>query len=58
MTKIEPRAIPVFESGITIWVITRQRLAPASTAASMTAGLMRAMELKSATIIKSVKRCT
>src|SRR5881392_694113 len=52
-TKIEPMAMPVFDRGTTISRITRKRPAPASTAASITAGSIRAMELKIGTIMNS-----
>ena len=58
MTKIEPSAMPVFDSGSTTSQITCQGFAPPSTAASISAGSMRAMELKIGTIMNSVKRCT
>src|SRR5262245_62288735 len=58
MTKMEPSAIPVFERGITMSVMTRNRLAPPSTAASITARSIRAIELKIGTIMKSENRCT
>jgi hypothetical protein len=58
ITKIEPSAIPVRDSGITMLVRIRRPLAPPSRAASMSAGSIRAMELKIGTIMNSVNRCT
>src|SRR3989475_10663641 len=43
MTKMEPSAMPVLDSGITMSVMTRNRLAPPSTAAAITARSMRAL---------------
>ena len=43
---------------MTTFQITPQRVAPASTAASISDWSMRAMELKIGTIMNSVKRCT
>ncbi len=58
MTKIEPSAMPVFDSGSTISVRIRQRPAPASYAASSKLRSMRAMELKIGTTMKSVNKWT
>ena len=58
ITKIEPSAIPVFESGITTVVRMRRPLAPPSRAASSSARSMRAIELKIGTIMNSVNRWT
>src|SRR5207253_3021334 len=58
MTKMEPSAMPVFESGITMSVMIRNRLAPPSAAASITARSMRAIELKIGTIMKRENRWT
>src|SRR5206468_11603902 len=57
MTKMEPSAIPVFERGITISVMTRARLAPPSTAASITARSIRAIDLKIGMIMNSEMSC-
>jgi hypothetical protein len=53
-TKIEPSAIPLFDSGRMIRRITSKRLAPASTAASTSCLSMRPIELKIGTIMKIV----
>ena len=58
MTKIEPSAMPVFDSGSTISVTMRQRPAPASCAASIRLWSMRAIELKIGTTMNSVNRWT
>src|SRR5262245_65444530 len=52
MTKMEPRAIPVFESGITMSVMTRIRLATPSTAASISDRSVDAVELKLGTYVQ------
>src|SRR2546426_7059976 len=58
MTKMEPSAMPVLDSGITMSVMTRNRLAPPSTAASITARSMRAIEVKIGTIMNKENRWT
>src|SRR5690242_9586533 len=58
MTKIEPSAIPVLDSGTTMSQMMRQPLLPPSRAASMSERSMRAMELKIGTIMNSVNKCT
>ena len=58
MTKIEPKAMPLRESGTMTSHMMRAELAPASRAASISALSMRAIELKIGTIMNSVKRWT
>jgi hypothetical protein len=58
ITKMEPSAIPVLDSGTTISQMMRQPLLPPSSAASMTERSMRAIELKIGTIMNRVNRCT
>ena len=58
MTKIEPMAMPVFDSGMTTLARTCQPLAPASRAASISDLSMRSMELRIGTIMKAVSRWT
>src|SRR5215208_5933468 len=57
-TRIEPSAIPVFDSGMITSTMMRQRLAPASRAASISAGSILASELAIGPTISSVNRFT
>src|SRR5258706_14454597 len=58
ITKIDPKAIPVRESGITMSQMMLQALAPPSWAASISDLSILAMELKMGTIMNSVNKCT
>ena len=57
-TRIEPSAMPVFDRGMTTFTMTCQRLAPASRAASISAGSIFDSELAIGPTIRSVKRWT